>query len=69
MKGEKDMLLGELVEIGFVNDETMVSICDNPVAPCAKGVWYEDNVLRYLSREVECFTVDFSHNCVHVSVI
>lgn len=56
------MTLSKVIELGLVTDETEVWIRDENMRTLAHGNWYQDNVLDYMDKELECFTWQDDHN-------
>lgn len=50
------MTVGKILEMGLINDKTEVWIRRSDFQVLAHGNWYQDNILHYIDREVECFT-------------
>lgn len=43
-------------DIGLIKDDTEIFIRVEPFKLVARGHWYEDKMLTYEQREIECFT-------------
>lgn len=50
------MTVENMIKLGLIKDTTTVIIRGKDLRPRAKGRWFEDHVLAFVSCEVECFT-------------
>lgn len=50
------MTVNKVFETGLIHDNTEIYIRDEDLHVLAHGNWYQDNILGYLDKEVECFT-------------
>lgn len=49
------MTLKKILDLGLVNDNTVVWVRHSDLHLLTKGNWYQDNVLEYQDKELECF--------------
>lgn len=56
-----------IMSVSLVTDSTMVYLREGSNIT-ARGHWYQDNILRYLEREVVCFTVNNETNTLSVKL-
>lgn len=62
------MTLNDIILLpGIVRDSSMVYLREGSNIT-ARGHWYQDNILRYLGREVVCFTVNNETNTLSVKL-
>jgi len=52
----ESMTAGELLELGIIDDNTEIFICDTDFNVLARYVWYQDEMLDLSEREIESFT-------------
>lgn len=50
------MTVKKIFELGLINDDAEIYIRDAEMHVLTHGNWYQDNILEYLDRKVECFT-------------
>lgn len=50
------MTVEELLELGIIDDNTEIVICDTDFNVLAQYVWYQDEMLDLSEREMESFT-------------
>lgn len=50
------MTVEELLELGIIDDNTEIVICDTDFNVLARYVWYQDEMLDLSEREIESFT-------------
>lgn len=56
------MTLRKIFDLGLINDDTEIWIRDLDSHVLAEGNWYQDNVLKYMNAELECFTWQDDNN-------
>lgn len=56
------MTLRKILELGLIDDNTEVWVRDPDMRVLTHGNWYQDNVLKYLDSELECFTWQDDNN-------
>lgn len=50
------MKVNQIIETDLIKDDTEVFIRGRNFHVLAHGNWYQDNILKYMDCEVECFT-------------
>ena len=61
-KRYRHMTLEKIHELGLINDDTEVWVRDPDMHVVAHGNWYQDDVLKYMHTELECFTWQDDNN-------
>ena len=56
------MTLSKIYELGLINDNTEIWVRDPDMYILAHGNWYQDDVLKYMNTELECFTWQDDNN-------
>ena len=56
------MTLKKIWAMGLIKDSTEVWVRDDDLNVLAHGNWYQDNILKYLDHELECFTWQDDNN-------
>jgi len=50
------MAVSYILELGVINNDTEIYICDRESNVLARGNWYQDAIQDFSDREVESFT-------------
>ena len=50
------MTLRKIFDLGLINDDTGIWIRNPDMCVLEYGGWNAENILKYLDRELECFT-------------
>lgn len=50
------MTLKKVHDLGLIDDNTVVWVRGADLHLITSGNWYQDNILKYMDAELECFT-------------